>query len=362
MKLLRYTICALAAATYGCSSDAPDVELTVTADKTDVAVGEPVTLAITHNVQGLCVYNGESGHDYYKSAAYLLKDATEEQLKTQIFREPDPDVTIMEYDFSGDTPGSLTVGGGQVDVINVSSGESLLGSEANIVANTKGGGNCLQITSTHPEWWYQALRINLNTKLGSNQNLTLTMHFDKDVLQDVYTAEEHPEVADFCVVVRIAGKGLGSDEIVFHDNTVWDIYWAPSLDPKQYSVDLSRVVAQWQSGTGLEMETLSYVQILFTTSGSVGYVGNFYIDKIEYGDYDYVAFDTAEGITLGSGPGTVYYTHAFSEPGTYRMVVLGTNTSWKNYSSDGYSSSYADVGADEYRYKREMRQVTINVK
>ena len=347
---------------FSCTNDAPEVKLTVIADKTEVAVGEPVTLSITHNVQGLCVFAGDEGHNYYNSAAWLLNGLSEEELKSNIYRESDPDVKPMLYDFSDAIPGASVVGTGMVDVVDANSGNSLIGSEAEIVADPSTGNSSLCIVSTHPDWWYQALRINLDSKLGSNQRLTLTMHFDKDILEDIYTGQQHPEMADFCVVVRAAGKARGQEEVVFNDNTVWDIYWRPSITPTEYTVDLSRVIAEWQGGTGLEMETISYVQILFTATGSVGYVGNIYVDKIEYGEYDYTPFDTAESIVLGSGPGTVTYTHAFEKPGQYEMVVMGTNTSWKNYTSDGYNNSVADkVSANEYNYDRQIRTVKIKV-
>lgn len=345
-----------------CTHNAPEVEMTVTANKTKVSVGEPVTLTITHNVLGLSVFNGEEGHNYYKSAAYLLAGKSEEDIKNNIYREPDPDIKPMVYDFSDAQPGASTVGEGMVDVVDVNSGSSLIGSEAEVVNDPLTGAPALCIESIHPDWWYQALRINIDSKLGSNQQLSLTMHFEKDILEDTYTGVQHPEIADFCVVVRAAGKAPDSDEIVFNDNTVWDIFWAPSKDPKKYSVDLSRVIAEWQGGTGLEMQTLSYVQILFTSTGSVGYVGKIYIDEIEYGEYDFKPFDTAEAINLGTGSGTVTYSHAFQAPGEYEMVVVGTNVSWKNYTSDGYNNTMSDkISKDEYNYDREIKSVKITV-
>ena len=48
----------------GCESEAPEVDFNVTADKTEAAVGEPVTFSISHNDMLLTVYNGEQGHNY----------------------------------------------------------------------------------------------------------------------------------------------------------------------------------------------------------------------------------------------------------------------------------------------------------
>ena len=345
-----------------CTSEAPDVQLDVQADKTTVAVGEPVTLSITHNAQGLAVFNGEAGHNYYNSALYLLQGKTEEELKNGIYRQPDPDVKPMLYDFSDTKPGDPASASGFVEAVDLRNGGSLIGTEAEFVTDPISGGTSLCFESTHPEWWYQAIRINTDSKLGSNQKLTLTMHFEKDILEDTYTGVQHPEIADFCVVVRLGGKGVGSDEIVFCENTVWDIYWKPSLTMQDYSIDLSRVIPEWQSGAGMELETLSYVQILFSATGTVGYVGKFYIDKVTFGDYDYKPFDQGEAIVLGSGPGTYKYTHSFSAPGEYEMVVVGTNTSWKNYSGNGYNGSVeGKISADEYNYAREVKSVKITV-
>lgn len=352
---------ALAFGLSSCTSEAPDVNLTVTADKTTVAVGEPVTLTITHDALGLSVFNGEKGHDYYNSALYLLQGKTEEEIKNEIFRQPDPDIKPLMYDFSDTKPGDAATASGYVEAVDLRNGGTLIGTEAEFVEGPDGG-TSLCFESTHPEWWYQAIRINTDSKLGSNQKLTLTMRFEKDILEDTNTGEQHPEIVDFCVVVRLGGKAVGSDEVEFSENTVWDVYWKPSKQQQDYSVDLSRVVEQWQAGTGKELETLSYVQILFSATGTVGYVGKFYIDRVTFGDYDYYPFDQGEAIVLGAGPGTYSYTHAFSAPGEYEMVVVGTNTSWKNYHGNGYNGSIDDkISADEYNYSREVRKIKITV-
>lgn len=346
-----------------CESEAPKVELTVTADKTEVAVGEPVTLTIDQNVQGLCIFSGDEGHNYYKSASYILQNATEEELKTKYFRESDPKVKPMNYSFEDAKAGDNVIGKGMVEVLNVNTGDNLMGTNGEIVNDATTGGKSLRFTSIQPDWWCEGLRINLNTNLGANQMLTLKMRFDHTEMQDIYSGAVAPDMLDFCAVVRIGGKAKGSDQIVFSDNTVWDIYWKPSLESTDYSVDLARVVEEWQGGTGLELETIAYVQILFTSTGSVGYVGDFFIEKITYGSYDFTPFDTGDGISIISGPGKITYTHAFDAPGKYEMVVLGTNTSWKNYDKDGYNTDFPNrVSASEYNYATEMKSVIITVR
>lgn len=366
MKLKSYIsailpVCAVMAA---CTSEAPEPELTVTVDRTTVGVGEPVTLTITHALDGLAVYNGEEGHDWYKSATYTLAGMTDQQLQDQVYRPMDPDVRPLDYDFSDATPGATVIGDGAIELLNANTKENLIAAgEGAVVFDETVGHNVLRITSTHPDWWYQALRVNLGTKLGSNRTLTLTMRFDKDVLEDVYTGEQHPELPTFCAVIRLAGKPEGEDRVVFSDNTVWDIYWAPSLSSAEYSVDLSRIIPEWQTGTGLKMETLEYAQILFTATGSVGYVGDFYVEKVRFGDYDYRPWDTGEAVNLGAGPGTVTYTHSYSAPGEYEMVVVGTTTSMKGFVNGGYRDNMGDkISADEYRYGHVQRSVKVTVK
>ncbi|MCC8176123.1 MAG: DUF5017 domain-containing protein [Bacteroidales bacterium] len=361
MNIRIFIIPALALVAWSCSHDAPDPVLTVTVDATEINAGQTVTLTIKHNLDGIAIYNGEEGNNYFNSAAYILAGKTEDDLLNNVYRPVDDSVIPLEYDFSDATVGATTIGSGYIEVVNANSGDNLMGSEAEIVNNPDTGGKMLQITSTHPDWWYQALRVNLNSKIGSNTNLTLRMRFDHDYLEDIYTGAQSADITTFGVVVRLAGKAAGSDEVVFNDNTVWDIYWQPSTSWSEYTVDLSRVVSEWQTGTGLEMETINYAQILFVASGSIGYVGNIYVDYVQFGDYDYVAFDTGETITMNNGPGTATYTHTYNTPGEYTIVVIGTTVGDKVQGASYTNDRVNATGANEYDIKRVIRTIDIKV-
>lgn len=352
-------LCAVATA---CTHEAPEISLTVEADRTTVGVGEPVTLSISHDATaGLVVFNGEEGHTYALSALNCLAGKSEAEIRNAVYRNADPMVKPTVFDFSTFTGSEVFDANSTVTLVNAGSGDCIIPSEGQIVDTDNG--KALKITSVHPEWWYQAIRVNLNTRPGANTLLKLTMRFDKDYLTDIHSGEPAPQVPTFMVVVRLAGRTVGSDEVVFSDETVWDIYWAPSTTSTDYSVDLSRIIAAWEGGTGLKMDFIDYAQVLMTTSdGAYGYIGDFWLEKVQFGDYDYIPFDTAEAIGIGAGPGHVTYTHAFSKPGNYEMTVVATSSSLKNYVNGGYKNDPSSkISADEFNMRRELRTVNIRV-
>lgn len=353
------TLCSLAAS---CTHEAPEIELSVMADRTSVSVGEPVTLSITHDAAaGLVAFNGEEGHKYELSALHCLAGKSEEEIRNTVFRVADPLVKPTVFDFSGFTGSETFDENSTVTLVNAGSGDCIIPSEGQLVDTDSG--KALKITSTHPEWWYQAIRLNLNSRPGANTLLKLTMRFEKDYLSKIGSGDPAPEVPTFMVVIRLAGRAAGSDDVVFSDETVWDVYWAPSTTSTDYSIDLSRIIAAWEAGTGLKMDFLDYAQILMTTSeGAYGYIGDFWIEKVQFGDYDYMPFDTAEAVGAGSAPGTVTYTHAFSAPGDYVMTVVATSSSLKNYVNGGYKDDPASkISASEFNVRRELRTVNIHV-
>lgn len=365
MKLYPIYITALLGAFFfsSCESEAPEVDFAVTADKLELAVGEPLTLSISHNDMLLTVYNGEEGHNYELSADYILSGKADTALQHNNYRPVDPEIQPYACDLANTPEGNTSVKDNQLEVRNANSGDNLIGTEASITADNTINQNVLKITSTHPDWWYQAIRINMNAKLGANKTLTLRMRFDKDYLEDISTGTKNSDYTTFPVVIRLGGVPEGEDGVVFSDNTVWDIYWNPSTTYMDYSIDLARTIKEWESGTGKQMAKLAYAQILFTANGSVGYVGDFYVQKATYGDYDYKAFDTGEAISTDAGPGVVTYKHTYNKPGTYKIVVIGSTVGNKNYSNGGYKDGYADkISADEYKYNKVLKTIGITVK
>ncbi len=93
----------------GCESEAPEVDFNVTADKTEAAVGEPVTFSISHNDMLLTVYNGEQGHNYDLSADFILAGKTEQDLQDNNYRPADPEVRPYKCDLADTEAGSTTV-------------------------------------------------------------------------------------------------------------------------------------------------------------------------------------------------------------------------------------------------------------
>lgn len=307
--------------------EAASVQLSVSADKTQVKVGEPVNFSIRHDAMAVSIYTGDDGHDYKTSAYYLLQGQDNDDLQNNNFRPVDPDITPYNCDIADTDAGAPTVKDNLAEVKNAGTGDNLIGSEAAVEYDESVGQNVLKITSTHPEWWYQALRLNTNAKLGSNKKLNLRMRFDKDILEDVSSGEQRPEITTFQVVIRLGGIAVGESDIIFRDETVWDIYWNPNIAYTDYSVDLTSVIDAWQGATGKTMSTLSYIQILFTPSNNAGYLGDYYIASASFGDIDYIPFSVGKALTINDNTGVLNYQYAYTQPGDYQVVVIGTNTS-----------------------------------
>jgi hypothetical protein len=188
------------------------------------------------------------------------------------------------------------------------------------------------------------------------------MRFEKDVLEDIYSGDTHPEISTFPVVIRLGGMGAGDTDVTFSDATVWDIYWSPNTSYTDYSADLARIIAEWQTATGKTMTTLSYIQILFTASGSIGYVGDFFIESVIYGGTDYIPFYTGQILPVNSNSGVITYQYSYSTPGTYKVVAIGNNIGFKNYSGGGYKNDRGEnIGAHEYDYNTDMSAIEVVV-
>ena len=51
------------------------------------------------------------------------------------------------------------------------------------------------------------------------------------------------------------------------------------------------------------------------------------------------------------------------EPGNYQVVVIGTNTSMKNYSDSGYKDNVGNnIHASEYDYNTQFSTIDITVR
>ena len=305
----------LAATTFiACNEEeAPSLHISASADKTEVKVGEPVTFSIRHNAMAVSIYTGDDGHDYKSSAYYLLLGKTNDDLQNNNYRPIDPEITPYNCNFADTPAGSTSITDNLAEVVN--------------------------------------------------KKLNLRMRFDKDILGDVSSGEQRPDITTFQVVIRLGGIGVGETEVIFRDETVWDIYWNPNTAFTDYSVDLSSVIDAWQGATGKTMGTLSYIQILFTPSNNAGYLGDYYIASASYGDIDYIPFSTGQSLNINDNSGILKYQYTYTQPGNYQVVVIGTNTSMKNYSDSGYKDNVGNnIHASEYDYNTQFSTIDITVR
>jgi len=360
---IKFIFILLAALLVSCKDEeATSTRISLEADKLQVNVGDPVTFTINHNAMAVAIFTGEKGHDYQTSAAFLLDGKNKEDIENNNYRPVDPAVVPYNCDLSKTEAGASTIADDLMEVRDANGGWSLIGTEAEVVADPTLQKNVLKVASKNPDWWYQALRFNINSRLGTNKNFTLRMRFEKDILEEIYSGEQHPEITTFPVVIRLGGKGAGDTDVTFSDATVWDIYWNPNLEYTDYSVDLTRIIAEWQTATGKTMTELSYIQILFTSNGSIGYVGDYFVESATYGDIDYIPFSTAYVLPVSDKSGHITYQYSYSTSGTYKVVVIGNNVGFKKYSGDGYKDDRGEtLGANEYDYSTQMSTLEIVV-
>ena len=218
------------------------------------------------------------------------------------------------------------------------------------------------MNAKHPNWWYEALRLNVNTKVGSDKKMTLRMKFATTTLKSANDESEHPEETKFPIVIRLGGIAEGETAVTFKDDTVWDLFVTPKTEYTDYTFDIGRTIAAWESAVNKKMATLSYIQILFTTVGAnIGYIGDYFVESAKFGSIDYKTFDTGKGITITDNSGVTRYTHKYDKAGTYEVVVVGSSSGFKSYSKDGYKTDVGAVSANEYKYNNEYRTIKITV-
>ncbi|WP_315507951.1 DUF5017 domain-containing protein [Capnocytophaga leadbetteri] len=346
-----------------CSKDEPEtVNLSVSANKTQVRIGEPVTFSIQHNVNALSIYTGEAGHNYQKSIDYVLRGKSSAELQEHNYRPTAPEVKHYQVDFSTTEIGSTTLANGTFEMRNANSGDNLVGSQAEVVTDATIGKKVLKVNAQHPNWWYEALRLNVNTKVGSNKKMTLRMKYATTILKSANDQSEHPEESKFPIVIRVAGIAQGETAVTFKDDTVWDLTITPKTEYTDYTFDIGRTIEAWESAVNKKMATLSYIQVLFTTVGAgIGYIGDYYVQSASFGAIDYFPFDTGKGITITDNSGIAHYTHTYTQAGTYEVVVIGNSSGFKSYKGDGYKTDVGVVSANEYKYNNEYRTIKITV-
>ncbi len=199
IKYIKFIILLSAVTMISCSDEeAESTRVSLEADKLQVSVGEPVTFTIKHNAMSVVIFTGgDEGYDYQTSASFLLNGKTEEDIQNNNYRPVDPSVVPYNCDLSETEAGAATVKDNLLEVRDANGGWSLIGSEAEVVLDPTIQKNALKVVSKNPDWWYQALRFNINSKLGTNKNLTIRMRFEKDKLEEIYSGEQRPDITTF---------------------------------------------------------------------------------------------------------------------------------------------------------------------
>lgn len=353
---------------FSCSKgdlESPGVVVSVSSQ--NVKVGETVEFVIEHNALVGSIYTGDDGHNYSLSADFLLSGKSEEDIKNNVYRPIDPDIKKVSFDLSTANPGDAIICGDSVDVIdNNNPDNELINNEAKISFDIETQKSVLEVDLQHPEWWYQALKFKIGSKIGENKKLTIRMKYEFPYLVDLNTDEQFPDLNQIQAVVNLSGYGVGDETPTFNDATVWDIFTTPNIAYHDFQIDLTNVISAWENNVGKTMEKLDYVTIRFvstTVNGTpVGYRGRYYVESASFGDLSYFPFDTGVALNVTDASGVLKYEYTYNEPGEYEAVIVGTNISWKKFSGDGYIYVRGDnLNANEYDYCNQYVRIPITV-
>lgn len=334
----------------GCDKyDAEEVYLDVIADKTTVAVGETVNFSISTNSPNTVVFNGTSGHVYEKSADYILKGLSEEELEDSIYRTPNE---LVKRFF--------------VSLTNAESiPESIEYPDMQIAYDDSLQANALQLT-LFPNDWGKVLKIYPRVGVADNKNLTIRLRFETEDLFYQNAGEWVPgsSKANFRIVTEVIGKTAdGTVSWTFDQANPNNLWYSNVITPtmKYYNhvVNIDKWIQNWEAKNGLKLQTVECITLKFVGDASAAYKGNIFISSIELGEDGYYAFDTGQSLTNLNGSGRMSYSCSFDKPGTYNVVFTSSTTSSKNYSSDGYQTDRTDISANEYKY--DTKYVTIPI-
>lgn len=336
----------------GCDRyDAEEAFLSVTADKSTVAVGETVNFTINTNTSSVVVYNGTSGHDHQKSIDYLLSGLSNKELEDSIRRIPNELVKKFSINLTG---------------IN-SIPETIEYPDMEIAYDETLKANALKLT-LFPTDWTKVLKIYPRVAVADNKNLTIRLRFDSD---DLFYKQGNDWIpgsskANFRIVTDVIGKT--SDGTVmwsFDQNSPNSLWYNNTITPtKQYFdhvINLEKWIQNWEAKNGVKLETIECITLKFAGDNDAAYKGDIYISSIELGEDGYYEFDTGESLTSLNGTGNMSYSCSFDKPGTYNVTFLTSTISSKNYSGDGYQSGRGGMSSSEYKYGRKLLTIPIVV-
>lgn len=331
--------------------NAEEAFLNVNADKTTVAVGEKVNFSISTNTSSTIVYNGTVGHNYEKSADYLLKGLSQQELKDSIYRIPNELVKRFFVNLSGAESIPETI---EYPDMQIAYDDSL-------------AANALKFT-LFPNDWGKVLKIYPRVAVADNKNLTIRMRFDSNDIYYQNGGEWLPgsTKANFRIVTEVIGKTSdGTVKWDFDQNSPNSLWYNNTITPStkyfNHIVNIEKWIQNWEAKNGLTLETVECITLKFVGDANAAYKGNIYISSIELGEDGYYAFDTGECVTSLNGSGKMSYSCSFDQPGTYNVTFVTTTSSSKNYSGDGYQSDRNDISSDEYKYNTKYVTIPIVV-
>lgn len=365
----KYILAFLVLSCFICSCTKGDMEspsVVVSVSSQNVKIGEPVEFVIEHNALVGSIYTGDKGHNYSLSADFLLAGKTEEDIKNNIYRPVDHDIKKVSFDLSTAKPGDDIICGDSVGVIDNNTQVSLINQEAKVVFDIETQKSVLEVDLQHPDYWSQALKFKIGSKIGENKTFSLRMKYEFPYIVDLTTGEQFPDLNQIPVIVNLSGYGVGDDTPTFNTATVWDLFTSPSLEYHDFQIDLADIITEWEKNAGKVMEKLDYVTIRFVSSTvngtNVGYRGKYYVESASFGDFSYFPFDTGVALNVSDATGILKYEYTYNEPGEYEAVIIGTNISWKKFSGDGYIHVRGEnLNANEYDYCNQYVRIPIIV-
>ena len=351
------------------SSDALDPSVSVTVSSNTVKIGDEITVIVKQNTNSLSIYTGDTTHNYLRSADYLLKGKSNQDLQNSIYAPLDPNSVSMKFDFSTNLLTASTLLNGLAAVTDINKNVSLfpLSTDADL---TQDNGNVVLRLQASPGNWVRALRIFPNMKIGGNKTCVTRLRFlntnEVNKVGNTWVSLVNSKPAPMSIVTRISGIAVGettpSAFLVNSVGTTASYMMTPDTTYQNQSVDLTPYITDWETQTGKHLDKIAGIQFFYSGSSSVAYNGKVLIQSITVGGLAYLNFDTGISLPVLDNGGVVSFKYKYSTPGVYNITVIGTNYSYKNYSGNGYQSSRGDnINANEYNSNTKSVIVPITI-
>ncbi len=372
MKKLLY-IAFLALCIASCNREEPDdYEFILVADREVIEAGETVNFTLYHNCELLTVYSGAQGENYKLSAAYILKDATNEDLYYgNIDRVEDPDsygcvLSMDDYEV-GDLQANKGISLYYATAYSTaahnygSAVESDFASKplvAKISEDYEGdanGDNVLKLVNqSTTDLSNYFVHFEPKTALTSNRTLSIRVRTNAARMykSNVWVDASETNCMYFYVRLNCVLKD-GSETLAYWiDNpnslgsqaTAFD--YVPSTEYTTMEYDLSNHIRNWASANGVEEEEIDYVDFIefnIKTASSSTFMDEMYISDISYSGQSYYDYDLGTSLIISDNSGIYHWSYTYEDAGVYEPTFIGkTFGSKNNYGSLGsaYESDY----------------------